>query len=643
MNPSMRLKVNGDTFFLQDPGVGVYFRNNTGSFRMEGDTIDQWIGKLMPMFDGNHTLAALTEGLPDEYRARVLEIAEHLQRNGFVRDVSQDPPCLLPDAVLRKYASQIELLDSLGGAGGYRFETYRRANVLAIGAGQIFVSLIRSLLESGMPKLHMLITGDCPTDRERIAELAAAARLTDEEAETVELAPPAGSGPRWGEIVRPYDAVLYVSSLSWVPQPPSPSPSPQANFEELRAIHEACRSEATMFLPALCLPGAGLAGPLVQPNSEGCWESAWLRLHRSALPYNVGPQSASGTADALLANVIVFQMFKALTGCKEGELTSRLFLLNPETLEGSWHPFLPHLSVNRNGRTEHEAELDLETADAAGEVPQADMLAAFGRLTSPVTGILHSWDERDLKQLPLAQCGVQAADPLSDGPSERLPEIVCAALTHEEARVEAGLSGVEAYLTRLTGAPAVGCGATVAEAAARALRKLLTRTAGFRCTDGKPFVYRVRLSELEDERCRYYTRALTALRGTPLFAMSEAVSGFPVMWVGTAEDGWFGSAGLNRTSALRAALELALLKAQNGSSGVTPYALQAESVLYADGHTRSAAIAGDVSSADALRDALRVLTRNGQRLVVSEVAAESFWKERPIRAVRVSLREEEVR
>ncbi|SFJ91920.1 hypothetical protein SAMN05421852_1393 [Thermoflavimicrobium dichotomicum] len=48
LDPFMRLKVKGDTFFLPDPNGGVYFRNNLCSFRIEGWTIDQWIEKLIP-------------------------------------------------------------------------------------------------------------------------------------------------------------------------------------------------------------------------------------------------------------------------------------------------------------------------------------------------------------------------------------------------------------------------------------------------------------------------------------------------------------------------------------------------------------------------------------------------------------------
>ena len=111
LNPSMRLKVKRDTFFIPEPNSSLYFRNNLCSFRISGRKIDQWIEKLIPMFNGDHTLEELTDGLPDQYRDQVYKIAEMLYKNEFVRDISQDRPHQLPDEILKKYASQIELLE----------------------------------------------------------------------------------------------------------------------------------------------------------------------------------------------------------------------------------------------------------------------------------------------------------------------------------------------------------------------------------------------------------------------------------------------------------------------------------------------------------------------------------------------------
>ena len=67
---------------------------------------------------------------------------------------------------------------------------------------------------------------------------------------------------------------------------------------------------------------------------------------------------------ALLANVIVFELFKTVTGAAESELRNSLYLLDLETLEGSWHPLLPHPlaagKVDAAANWVDDAELRLE-------------------------------------------------------------------------------------------------------------------------------------------------------------------------------------------------------------------------------------------------------------------------------------------
>jgi putative thiazole-containing bacteriocin maturation protein len=253
LNPSMRLKVKRDTFFLPESNRGVYFRNNISSFRMEGNTIDRWVEKLIPMFNGEYTLGNLTEGLPGPYRDRVYEIAEVLYRNGFVRDISQDHAHQLEDQVLKRHASQIEFVDSFVDSGAYRFQIYRQAKVLAVGSGPFFVSLVSSLIESGLPKFNLLITDTVPTNTRRLMELVAHARKTDPEVE-VEVVNLKDDGESfWREIVQPFDSILYVSQ--------------EDNLEELRLLHTVCRQEKKVFLPAICFEQVGIAGPLVHSDS----------------------------------------------------------------------------------------------------------------------------------------------------------------------------------------------------------------------------------------------------------------------------------------------------------------------------------------------------------------------------------------
>lgn len=631
MNPSMRLKVNGDTFFLPDSDDGVYFRNNRGSFRMEGTAIDKWIEKLIPVFTGEHTMEELTDRLPAPHRNRVYEIAESLYQNGFVRDVSQDRPHHLPDEIVRKYASQIEFLDSFGGSGAHRFQSYRQSNVLAVGSGPFFVSLIAALLESGLPKLRMLITDALPTSRQRLEELVAHARATDREVEAEEIAVRKEGGIPWREVVRPFEAILYVSQ--------------EGDLSELRALHAACRAENKVLLPAICARQVGLAGPLVHPGSEGCWESAFRRLHQTALDKDPQLHAFSSTAGAMLANVIVFEWLKWMTEATAPEQTDRLFLLNLETLEGSWHSFLPHPLVNRRPEAERMQPVDWECERISGRNESGGLLPYFSRLTSAETGIFHRLEEGDLQQLPLSQCRVQAADPLSVGPAELLPEIVCAGLTHEEARREAGLAGIEAYVSRMVPPRqrmGVGAGVTVAESVCRALQMWLTAEWSEQMADREPVVTRIQLGAVEDERCRFYLQALTTMQGEPVIGLGDHVSGFPVLWVGTSGS-WYGSAGLNTTMALRKALQLALQKAQNGTLCRLVQASERSSVLLQERGSLHVEIPAweEAAHSDLLKSALQVLERNRKRLLVFDLATEPFLKEELAGAFGVSLREEE--
>jgi putative thiazole-containing bacteriocin maturation protein len=650
LNASSRLKVKRDTFFLPDPNGGVYFRNNSSSFRMKGSTIYQWIEKLMPMFNGEHTLGELTDGLPAPYRNRVYEIGEILYKNGFVRDVSQDYPHQLESRILKKYASQIEFIESFVDSGAFRFQVYRQSKVLAIGSGPFFVSLVSALLESGLPKFHVLVTDSQPTNRLRLKELEENARKMDSEVAIEEIDLQRGAeGISWREVVQPFEWVLYVSQ--------------DGNVEELRILHAVCREEKKGFLPAIFLQQVGLAGPLVHPDSEGCWESAWRRIHRSALREDRPLQTFSSTAGAMLANVIVFELFKKVTGVTKTEQRNQFFLLDLETLEGDWHSFIKHpLAAPECVAAELVQDLDLRLEQDSSCDDPSRLFHYFSQLTSAESGIFHIWEERDLKQLPLAQCCVQTVNPLSEGPAELLPEVVCAGLTHVEARREAGLTGIEAYVSPMIDLLVtaslnndeevgvitpqefigVGAGETIAEGICRGLQRCLDEKLSKRQVNQRESIFRVRLDSIEDEHCRFYLQALTTMHGPPTIGLGEKVSGFPVVWVGTSGR-WYGSAGLNITMALRKALEQALMNAQNQTTSHRMQALDDSSILLNEKEPLSLEIPAceKMTQLELLQSAMQALKRNGMRLFVFDLAIEPFLKEELAGVFGVLLREEE--
>ncbi|CAH0344139.1 putative thiazole-containing bacteriocin maturation protein [Bacillus sp. CECT 9360] len=651
LTTSMRLKVKRDTFFLPEPNSGVYFRNNLSSFRMEGSSIDQWVEKLIPMFNGEHTLGDLTDGLPGPFRDRVYEIAEVLYLNGFVRDVSQDRPHQLADQVLKNHASQIEFLDSLGDSGAYRFQGYRHIKVLAVGSGPFFVSLVSALIESGLPRFHVLITDSVPTNRHRLMELVAHARKTDPEVAVEEVTLQKEGVSSWREIVQPFDSILYVSQ--------------EGNVEELRVLHSVCRKEKKVFLPALYLHQVGVAGPLVQPDSNGCWESAWRRMHQSVLGKDQQFSTYSSTAGAMLANVIVFELFKEISGVSESERNNQFFLLELDTLEGNWHSFMPHPLVTGRAAAEWIQDIDIRLEQESSRGESSGLLLYFSQLTSAQSGIFHIWEEGDLKQLPLAQCRIQAVEPLSEGPAALLPDIICTGLTHEEARREAGLTGIEVYVSKtvdllvktlpqhqeigvtnveLQEFVGVGTGETFAEGVCRGLQRCLEDEFRKQQFNQKNFVTQVQLGAVEDERCQYYLQALTTMQRAPTIGLGREVSGFPVVWVDTKE-GWYGGVGLNKTMALRKALQQAVIEAQNQTTNLTTQSLEVSIVIQDEMALLNLVIpAGKkATQTEVLQSAIQDLERNQKKLLVFELKLEPFLKEELAGVFGVLLREEETR
>ncbi|OXM83011.1 putative thiazole-containing bacteriocin maturation protein [Paenibacillus rigui] len=632
---SARLKIKADTFYLPFQNDSVYFRNNVGTFHMKGEMIDRWLEKLIPMFNGEHTLAELTDGLSDPYRDRVYEIAEVLREKGFAHDVSQDRPHILSKQTVRRYAGQIAFLDSFGESGAYRFQCYRQAEVLAIGSGQIFSSLVSSLLESGLPRFCTLITDSLPTDRRRLTALAEHARLTDPEVAIGEIVLPSKTADGWREAVRPFQAILYVSE--------------RGDCEELRLLHKACQAERKTLIPAVRLHQAGIAGPIVHPDSAVCWESAWRRIHDSEVFKDPEQFAFSSTAGALLSNVIVFELFKTVTGVSEPEPRSSLYLFDLETLEGNWHPILPHPfaagKINATANWVDNAELRLEEGPEGGVVN--GLFPYFSKLTSDRTGIFHSWEEGDLVQLPLSQCRIQAVDPLSEGPAGMLPDIVCSGLTHGEARREAGLAGLEAYVSRLSGVLVnteqfigIGIGETASEGMVRGLQACLTKHLEARMTGMKPIVVRARLGQIDDEPCRFYLQALTTMQATPTIGLGEEVCGFPVVWAGT-EYGWFAATGLTVTTALRRALQASLMKAQNGSAYRVSQAVEVRTVQLGSGVLLELSAPGEESTLDGIRDAMRKLKISGREVFVIDLAVEPFLRDGPAAVFGVLLGEGE--
>ncbi|SFL65990.1 putative thiazole-containing bacteriocin maturation protein [Paenibacillus sp. 1_12] len=519
---------------------------------------------------------------------------------------------------------------------------YLQTKLLAIGSGPFLLSLVSALFESGWFSFHILITESVPTDRQRLKELIDYARQSDPKAEIKELFLEHNERTGWQQAVSSFHSILYVSQDN--------------HIEELRNLHAVCREDKKLLLPALCIQQAGLAGPIIHPDFEGCWESAWRRIHQTVLGESPSVSSAFSTsAGAMLANVMVLEWLKAVSGVTDAAAEQAFFLLDLETLEGDWHSFLPHpLVTGLTAAPERAAYMnELEILDELDE-PYTDegesyaWFTYFSRLTSSQAGIFHIWEEGDLLQLPLAQCRVQVADPLSEGPAKLLPAVIRSGLTHAEARREAGLAGIEAYVSRIQefeGAVqpfvGIGTGETISEGVCRGLQLCLNDALTKSSTIRKPLINLVLLDTVEDEHCKFYLQAITTLQGTPTIGLGIDQYGFPVVWIRTNEEHWYGCVGLNTTLALRSVLQLALMLATNKHLQL-PLQCHESSVNLANKEPVHLFIPSvpKKSSSLILSEAMQMVKQSSQQLLVFDLTFEPFMKEGLAGVWGVQLKEE---
>lgn len=523
--------------------------------------------------------------------------------------------------------------------------------VLAVGSGTILISLVKAWYASGLSGIDVLITNAQSTDEEELKRVPEQALIGDSEALPNIIAAAEDNEAGWAAAVRPFSFIMYVAQ--------------HGDPEELQKLQAACRAEKKPLLPAMLVRGMGMAGPLLHPEGNGSWASAWRRVHASVFPADWETRSVSATASDLLANLIVNEWRNLGTNETEemeeteeteetdeaedtaergANCSDQCYLLHSVTLEGSWHPILPHPleSGHEPVRSAMDAELTLGTDQ---EPDPEEWFSWFSSLTSEASGIFHAWDEGALSQLPLAQCLVEPADPLSEGPAKLLPTIVGSGLTHAEARRESGLAGLEAYTARmapllLPGLPSsrredihIGAGFTFAEAVGRGLKACLNKELGRRVHGHVQILTRMEGTRIEDVHCRYYLQALDILEGEPLIASGEPLLGFPAVWVRSGTS-WYGSVGLHLTLALRQSLQNALMKTESTPvSSVTWHDHKQPGVIIPSGNA--------IELAPCIRLAVQTLKLHRKRLEVFDMRYESFLRDGPIAVVGLVLREEE--
>lgn len=395
----MRPKLKGDTYYFPTAD-GVYLRNNHESFYLKGKGLARLLDILGPYLNGAHTLDEIAANLPADRQELVRKLVQTLTTKGFILDVSTDLPHQLSERELRAYEAEIAFVEAFTPSAPSHFEQYRNARVLLIGSGLTLTALVHAALHSGLRQVHVLLTDECVTDRQRLLDYLELYRERDGHQEVYTAAPPDWTDEEAvRQALQPFDALLHLTDRTMTGR--------------ARLLSRLAYEQQKILIQAVVVGERAWIGPLARPGKPGCWECAWRRLQANfpeAHTFEDFPSAevsrfvAAPTA-AVVANLLHFELFKYLTGVEALETVEHMLAIDLETLQSKRHAFVPHpfcSTCSSPAPTGAAAfEEDIECLRAAPAIEQERFSSEAARLFDTHFGLFQEIDEHDCTQIPL--------------------------------------------------------------------------------------------------------------------------------------------------------------------------------------------------------------------------------------------------
>ncbi|MFF8786108.1 hypothetical protein [Streptomyces sp. NPDC015125] len=430
----MRPRLKSDVLYVPTPD-GVHVFGAGADLALRGRSAYQWLDRLAPYLDGSVELDDLVGRLPEDKRQVVHALVGQLHAAGCLIDARADLPHRLTRRELETYASEIAFIEYHGDSAARRFETYRDSEMVVMGAGPVFVSLVCSALRSGVRNLRAVRTEEPVTHTERLAELTAEAAVRDPVQTLRHILYDEGDLDR---LIGQAKAVLHIADGTAV--------------DRAMRLDELCRETGTLLVQGLVVDDVAWLGP-----AGAAWRSAWLRLDARG-PFR--PNAfLTGPAAAVVASHLGLAAFTALTGIADGKGAAdgarKVTRIDLETLRTSTHTPLPHpAAAPAQAETREEFTRRLERLCATAPLDDHTFSRRAARCFDPYVGVLRALDEGAFTQVPLH---VTEAVPRAGGAAP----VHGAGTGFAEARRDAALRGLASYAAHHPDDRRYGPGGTV--------------------------------------------------------------------------------------------------------------------------------------------------------------------------------------
>lgn len=412
---TMRPKFKTAMYYIPVP-EGVYLRGNNSHLLLKGKSLYRLLEHLFPHLNGDATLEELTNGLDAERKHMIVSLIEKLYTHQFLTDVSKDQAYALSWQERETEAPDLTFLEAFQTEAHSRFEAFRQKHLLLLGSGRSLTSLVQAALHCGVRQISAIALSEEEPSRQNIRDLLVDCISSEQ---TVRLMP----APDWDNqaearrIIQSCDAVLHIADRPMVAR--------------AQRFNQLCVAEQKTFIQAVILETHAWIGPLVSAETEGCWECAWRRLQANLSRFSAPlshyafqdqPQTSDSHLQALpemtiVANHLLFAIFKHVTQIGSPETRRELSFLHLETGLSESHAFLPHPHCQACQHPVSPTEEGfLEQIQQLQSQPPLDRDTLLMRLTSAVVdprlGLFTVPEGDTFVQAPLAISTVTLSDPL---------------------------------------------------------------------------------------------------------------------------------------------------------------------------------------------------------------------------------------
>ncbi|AHH96964.1 hypothetical protein GCM10010174_73770 [Kutzneria viridogrisea] len=425
----MRPMLRPDAYFASLP-EGAFWLTHDGPVLLSGDSIAQWVRRLAPHLDGENSLTDLLAGLSADRAEFVGGLVRTLLDRGVAREA---PPTQLPPArLLAPFAAEVGFVDYYRDFAVSWFQRYRGTRTLVIGAGRSLAAAVNAALRSGLSRVTVAITDECPTD---LSELESTAPTPTQGLAVLRNEHILSGEPDYRRLMHLLDGVRLVMQVSdrYVPT-------------RADALARACVDSGALLVQAFVDGDGAWVGPL--PLSGGTDRGAvWRRVLGPRAAGGEGPERPGSLATATMAAHLVHRVFCELTGATSltdpaQRSVTRLDFSGPAS---SSHRVVPH-PFGRPARALGIAEFHQMISVLATREPlsEEEFSVRAAKVVDGRVGPLLRLGERDFSQLPLNVCEAVLADPLGLVQGEEV-SVTAAGHDFSTARHRAALRAFAAY------------------------------------------------------------------------------------------------------------------------------------------------------------------------------------------------------